>query len=178
MGGATKLYGAALYRLRPQDFGNTSTSTASRLPGRSTTMTWSPITPRRRALPGPRRARRRTHRGRGSKQYRLPAVSHEPGIQELADDLTKAGYIPSTRPAASCSTRRTAHEYVHSLHVVRWFPCLVTRKPMPRRFRSPRDRASERHALTGAEAEDSRRSLRPKVNGVVVERDGNGNLQG
>ena len=34
VGGATKLYGAALYRLRPQDFGELGTSTASRPRGR------------------------------------------------------------------------------------------------------------------------------------------------
>ena len=46
VGGATKVFGAALYRLRKEDFGECATTTACRPPGRSATTNWSPITPR------------------------------------------------------------------------------------------------------------------------------------
>jgi choline dehydrogenase-like flavoprotein len=45
VGGATKLYGAALYRLRPEDSGNCGTWTGSRRRGRCR-MTPRPTTPR------------------------------------------------------------------------------------------------------------------------------------
>ena len=44
VGGATKLYGAALYRLRKEDFGELSTTTGSRRPGRSRTTSSSRTT--------------------------------------------------------------------------------------------------------------------------------------
>ena len=49
VGGATKMFGAALYRLRAEDFGEVHTRMASRRPGRSPTTRWSPTTRRRRS---------------------------------------------------------------------------------------------------------------------------------
>ena len=46
VGGATKLYGAALYRLRKEDFGELKHPTASRPRGRSRTRRWSRTTRR------------------------------------------------------------------------------------------------------------------------------------
>ena len=46
--------------------------------------------------------------GHWSKQYPWPAVSHEPRIQQLVDDLrTRRATTRSTRRAGSCSTRPT-----------------------------------------------------------------------
>ena len=42
-----------------------------------------------------------------SAPYPFPAVSHEPRIQQLADDLAEPASTRSTRPAACCSTRPT-----------------------------------------------------------------------
>ena len=69
VGGATKLYGAALYRLRKEDFGELSTTTASHPHGRSSTRSSSRTTrrpststrctaPAVRTRPSRRRARR------------------------------------------------------------------------------------------------------------------------
>ena len=48
VGGNTKFYGAALFRLRREDFGDRQATTAGfRRPGPSITTSWSPTTPRR-----------------------------------------------------------------------------------------------------------------------------------
>ncbi len=46
VGGNTKFYGAALFRLRPEDFGSCVTTAAYRRPGPSPTTTSNPSTPR------------------------------------------------------------------------------------------------------------------------------------
>ena len=88
VGGATKMYGAALFRLREEDF--------SGAPHRrwrdagladAATRIWSRTTRRRKKL-------YHVHGQRGddptdppaSAPYPFPPVSHEPRIQELADD--------------------------------------------------------------------------------------------
>ena len=47
VGGATKFYGAALYRLRERDFGEIKHHDGISRPGRSATTSWSRTTPRR-----------------------------------------------------------------------------------------------------------------------------------
>ena len=114
VGGATKLYGAALYRLRARGLRRApATTTASRRRGRSPTTSWSRTTrrpssctrctaPAARTRPSRRRAR----------PYPFPAVSHEPRIQQLSDDLAAAGYHPFHAPCgilldeANCPTAR------------------------------------------------------------------------
>jgi choline dehydrogenase-like flavoprotein len=99
VGGATKLYGAALYRLRPQDFGE-----LKHVDGISPAWPLSyddlePYYTRAEWL-------YQVHGNHGedpiegawSKQYPWPAVSHEPRIQQLHDDLEKAGYHPFHAP--------------------------------------------------------------------------------
>ena len=82
-----------------------------------------------------------------SAPYPHPAVSHEPRIQQLADDLAKAGYRPFHARAGSCSTRRTCRSARASAADVRRVPV-----PGPRQVRrggdrrAARARASERHA--------------------------------
>ena len=99
VGGATKLYGAALYRLRKEDFGELQHHDGS-----------SPAWPISydELEPYYTRAEQmyRVHGARGedpteppaSAPYPFPAVSHEPRIQQLADQLAEAGYQPFHAP--------------------------------------------------------------------------------
>jgi choline dehydrogenase-like flavoprotein len=99
VGGATKLYGAALYRLRPQDFGE-----LKHVDGISPAWPVSyddlePYYTKAEWL-------YQVHGNHGedpiegawSKQYPWPAIAHEPRIQQLHDDLEAAGYKPFHAP--------------------------------------------------------------------------------
>jgi choline dehydrogenase-like flavoprotein len=130
VGGATKLYGAALYRLRPQDFGEIRHSDGV-----------SPAWPLRYDDLEPWYSRAewlyQVHgvhgadptEGRWSRQYPWPPVSHEPRIQEISDTLEKGGYHPfpapcgilldeHRRPVSACIRCATCDGY----------PCLVHAK--------------------------------------------------
>lgn len=99
VGGATKLYGAALYRLREQDFGELKHYDGI-----------SPAWPISYADMEPYYTRAehmyQVHGAHGedptegfvSAPYAYPAVSHEPRIQQLSDDLATAGYHPFHAP--------------------------------------------------------------------------------
>jgi choline dehydrogenase-like flavoprotein len=99
VGGATKLFGAALYRLREDDFGAVQHEDGV-----------SPAWPISYAEMEPfyTEAERLycVHGERGedptepeaSGPYPFPAVSHEPRIQQLSDDLAAAGYQPFHAP--------------------------------------------------------------------------------
>jgi choline dehydrogenase-like flavoprotein len=99
VGGATKMYGAALYRLRERDF----ESFAHRdgiSPGWPVSYAdFEPYYTQAEAL-------YQVHGARGedpteppaSGPYPWPAVSHEPRIQQLSDDLARAGYHPFHSP--------------------------------------------------------------------------------
>jgi len=99
VGGATKMYGAALYRLRKQDYGE-----IKHYDGISPA--W-PI-PYEEMEPYYTKAEQlyQVHGARGedptepptSAPYPFPAVSHEPRIQKLADDLARAGHRPFHSP--------------------------------------------------------------------------------
>jgi choline dehydrogenase-like flavoprotein len=99
VGGATKMYGAALYRLRKEDFGELKHSDGI-------SPAW-PI-PYEEMEPYYTKAEQlyQVHGARGedpteppaSAPYPFPAVSHEPRIQKLADDLARAGYHPFHSP--------------------------------------------------------------------------------
>ena len=100
VGGATKLYGAALYRLREEDFGELQHHDGV-----------SPAWPigYDEMEPYYTQAEQvyQVHGARGedpteppaSAPYPFPAVSHEPRIQQLADDLAAAGHNPFHAPA-------------------------------------------------------------------------------
>ncbi len=110
VGGATKMYGAALYRLRKEDF-------SERKHQDGISPAW-PIT-YDELEPYYTKAEQmyHVHGARGedpteppaSAPYPYPAVSHEPRIAKLADDLRGPGTSRSIRRAASCSTKRTCH---------------------------------------------------------------------
>ncbi|HEX6724472.1 MAG TPA: GMC family oxidoreductase [Gaiella sp.] len=99
VGGATKLYGAALYRLREEDFGelrhHDGISPAWPIP-------YDELEPYYTLA----EQRYQVHGARGedpteppsSGPYPHPPVSHEPRIQQLADDLAAAGHRPFHAP--------------------------------------------------------------------------------
>ena len=99
VGGATKLYGAALYRLRPGDF-----EELKHIDGVSPAwpVTYDELEPYYTKaewlyqVHGEHGAD--PTEGAWSKQYPWPAVSHEPRIQQLVDDLRAGGYHPFTAP--------------------------------------------------------------------------------
>src|SRR4030095_7353428 len=99
VGGATKMYGAALYRLRQEDFGELKHHDGI-----------SPAWPIAYEDMEPYYTRAeqmyQVHGARGedptepptSAPYPFPAVSHEPRIQQLHDDFARAGYHPFHAP--------------------------------------------------------------------------------
>jgi choline dehydrogenase-like flavoprotein len=130
VGGATKLYGAALYRLRKEDFGE--------LRHRDGVSPAWPVS-YEEMEPYYTEAERlyRVHGARGedpteppaSAPYPFPAVSHEPRIQQLSDDLAAAGLHPFHAP---CGVMLDEHDMPNSACVrcptCDGFPCLVHAK--------------------------------------------------
>jgi choline dehydrogenase-like flavoprotein len=130
VGGATKLYGAALYRLRPQDFGE-----LRHVDGVSPSwpLTYDEFEPWYTKaewlyqVHGEHGAD--PTEGSWSEQYPWPAVSHEPRIQRLFDDLKAGGYHPFHAP---CGILLDEAERARSTCIrCTWcdgYPCLVHAK--------------------------------------------------
>src|SRR5271157_3623896 len=130
VGGATKLYGAALYRLRKEDF--------SELRHHGGVSPAWPIT-YEEMEPYYTKAEQlyEVHGARGedpteppaSAPYPFPAVSHEPRIQQLADAFATAGLHPFHAP---CGVRLDEGNMPYSACVrcstCDGFPCLVHAK--------------------------------------------------
>jgi choline dehydrogenase-like flavoprotein len=99
VGGATKLYGAALYRLRPGDFGDLqhvdglSPAWPLSYDDFESYYTKAEWLYQVRGNHG-----EDPTEGHWSKQYPWPAVSHEPRIQEVFDALHSGGYHPFHAP--------------------------------------------------------------------------------
>jgi choline dehydrogenase-like flavoprotein len=99
VGGATKLYGAALYRLRADDFGELKHHDGI-------SPAWPISYDELEPYYSMAEQHYQVHGARGedpteppaSAPYPHPAVSHEPRIQRLADDLAAAGYHPFHAP--------------------------------------------------------------------------------
>ena len=99
VGGATKLYGAALYRLRAEDFGELRHHDGISPAWPISYDELEPYYTKAEQL-------YEVHGARGedpteppaSAPYPFPPVSHEPRIQKLADDLEAAGYRPFHAP--------------------------------------------------------------------------------
>ncbi len=130
VGGATKMYGAALYRLRPGDFGEIRHADG---PSPAWPLSYDEFEPwytRAEWL-------YQVHgvhgddptEGHWSRQYPWPPVSNEPRIQEIFDSLRQGGYQPfpapcgilldeANRPASTCIRCNTCDG----------FPCLVHAK--------------------------------------------------
>jgi choline dehydrogenase-like flavoprotein len=130
VGGATKLYGAALYRLRKEDFGELRHHDGI-----------SPAWPIGYDEMEPyytlAELRYQVHGARGedpteppaSGPYPFPALEHEPRIQQLSDDLAAAGHQPFHAP---CGVMRDDANPPFSACVrcrsCDGFPCLVHAK--------------------------------------------------
>jgi choline dehydrogenase-like flavoprotein len=177
VGGATKLYGAALYRLRPQDFGEIrhvdGLSPAWPL-GYDDFEPWYSRAEQLYQVHG--NDGEDPTEGHRSAPYPWPAVSHEDRIQQIHDGLAKGGYHPFHAPCGILldEANRQASQCIRCA----WcdgYPCLVHAK-------SDADVIAVRPLLgrpnvtllTGAEVTrlqtgDSGRT----VTGVVVSRDGN-----
>jgi choline dehydrogenase-like flavoprotein len=127
VGGATKLYGAALYRLRPQDFGELRHHDGISPAWPITYDELEPYYTQAEQLYEVHGARGEDPtEGEASAPYPFPAVSHEPRIQQLADDLEGAGYHPFHAP---CGIRLDESNMPYSACVrcqnCDGFPCAV-----------------------------------------------------
>jgi choline dehydrogenase-like flavoprotein len=130
VGGATKMYGAALYRLRPEDFGEIQHVDGVSPAWPVSYADFEPWYTRAEWLYQVHGAHGEDPtEGPSSRQYPWPAVSHEPRIQQISDTLVQAGYDPfhapcgilldeADRPASTCIRCATCDGY----------PCLVHAK--------------------------------------------------
>ena len=84
-----------------------STTAASPPPGRSPMPTRAVLRRGRAALPRPRPGRRGPHRAAALGSIPLPRRLHQPRIQQLHDDLVKAGHRPFHLPSGSTTTNPT-----------------------------------------------------------------------
>src|SRR5262249_42743589 len=128
IGGATKMYGAALYRLRKEDFGELRHQAGISPAWPISYEELEPYYTYAEEL-------YQVHGQHGedptdppaSKPYPFPAVSHEPRIQKLADNLQAAGYHPFHAPcgilldeqhraASTCIRCQTCDGYPCLLH--------------------------------------------------------------
>jgi choline dehydrogenase-like flavoprotein len=130
VGGATKMFGAALYRLRKEDFGELKHYDGI-----------SPAWPigYEDIEPYYTKAEQmyQVHGARGedpteppsSAPYAFPAVSHEPRIQQLHDDLARAGYHPFHAPCGVMLNEQNApFSACIRCKDCDGFPCLVHAK--------------------------------------------------
>src|SRR2546423_2255170 len=127
VGGATKLYGAALYRLRPQDFGELRHHDGMSPAWPISYDDLEPYYTRAEQAYEVHGVRGEDPtEGPASAPYPFPAVSHEPRIQQLADDLEAAGYRPFHAP---CGIRLNEPNMPYSACVrcqnCDGFPCAV-----------------------------------------------------
>jgi len=130
VGGATKLYGAALYRLRPQDFGELKHVDGISPAWPLSYDDFEPWYTQAEWL-------YQVHGNHGddptegpvSRNYPWPAVTHEERIQQVFDDLHQAGYHPFHAPCGILLDE----ELPPKSHCIRcaWcdgYPCLVHAK--------------------------------------------------
>jgi choline dehydrogenase-like flavoprotein len=130
VGGATKLYGAALYRLRAEDFGelNHHDGVSPAWPiGYDDMEPYYTAAEQLYCVHGARGED--PTEPRASAPYPFPPVSHEPRIQQLADDLAASGLHPFHAP---CGIMLDEHE-MPSSRCIRCgecdgFPCKVHAK--------------------------------------------------
>ena len=176
VGGATKLYGAALYRLRAEDFGELTHHDGI---SPAWPISYDELEPYYTLA----EQRYEVHGARGedpteppaSAPYPFPAVSHEPRIQQLSDDLAAAGLHPFHAP---CGVRLLEQDPPNS-HCVRCatcdgFPCLVHAKS-DAEVLGVRPALAHANVTLQTDAEVVRLETNASgtaVTGVVVEHDG------
>jgi len=176
VGGATKLYGAALYRLRPADFGE-----IKHVDGISPAWPlsyddfepWYSAAERLYQVHG--NAGEDPTEGHRSAPYPWPAVSHEPRIQQVSDDLAKGGYHPfhapcgimleeADRPRSTCIRCAWCDGYPCLVHAKSDAEAIAVRPLLGR----PNVTLLTGAEVTKLETDGSGRT----VTGVVVSRDG------
>jgi choline dehydrogenase-like flavoprotein len=130
VGGATKLYGAALYRLRADDFGELQHHDGV---SPAWPISYDELEPYYTAA----EQLYEVHGARGedpteppaSAPYPFPAVSHEPRIQQLSDDFAALGLHPFHAP---CGIRLNEQNMPYSICVrcqdCDGFPCVLHAK--------------------------------------------------
>src|SRR3954447_13058461 len=176
VGGATKLYGAALYRLRAEDFGELQHHDGV---SPAWPISYDELEPYYQQA----EEMYRVHGARGedpteprsSAPYPFPALSHEPRIQQLADDLEGAGFQPFHAP---CGVMLDEANPAYSACVrcgnCDGFPCLVHAKSdaevlgVRPALEHPNVTLLVNAKAVRLETSESGR----EVTGVVVERDG------
>jgi choline dehydrogenase-like flavoprotein len=130
VGGATKMYGAALYRLRPEDFGELRHADGLSPAWPLSYDDFEPWYTKAEWL-------YQVHgvhgedptEGHWSKQYPWPAVSHEPRVQQISDALQAGGYHPFHAPCGILLDE--ASRQVSQCIRCAWcdgYPCLVHAK--------------------------------------------------
>jgi choline dehydrogenase-like flavoprotein len=176
VGGATKLYGAALYRLRAEDFGELHHHDGV---SPAWPISYSELEPYYTEA----EQLYEVHGARGedpteppaSAPYPFPAVSHEPRIQQLSDDLAALGLHPFHAP---CGIRLNEQNMPYSVCVrcqdCDGFPCVLHAKSdaevMAVRPALEHDNVT---LMTGAHVlRLETDTAGTTVNRVVVERDG------
>jgi choline dehydrogenase-like flavoprotein len=130
VGGATKLYGAALYRLREEDFGelrhHDGISPAWPI-GYDELEPYYTLAEQRYCVHGTRSED--PTEPPASAPYPFPAVSHEPRIQQLSDDLAALGHHPFHAP---CGVMLNEQDMPYSTCMrcqnCDGFPCIVHAK--------------------------------------------------
>jgi choline dehydrogenase-like flavoprotein len=134
VGGNTKFYGAALLRLRPEDFGEIThhggISPAWPLSYQDLDP-WYTEAERLYFVHG--QAGEDPTDGPRSADYPYPAIKHEPRIQQLHDDLVRLGLHPSHLPVGAMLDQEPDGSATHTSRCIRCdrldgFPCLVDAK--------------------------------------------------
>jgi choline dehydrogenase-like flavoprotein len=178
VGGATKMYGAALYRLRPQDFGEIRHADGISPAWPVSYADFEPWYTRAESL-------YQVHGEHGtdptegpwSEQYPWPPVSQEPRIQQISDALTEGGYHPfpapcgilldeADRPASHCIRCATCDGYPCMVHAKADADVIAVRPLLDQ---------PNVTLLTGAEVVRLQTDQAGRVvTGVVVDRGGDG----
>ena len=176
VGGATKLYGAALYRLRPEDFGELKHANGISPAWPVTYDDFEPwYSEAERLYQVHGNGGEDPTEGRRSEPYPFPAVSHEPRLQEISDGLAKRGYHPfhapcgimldeADRPRSTCIRCATCDGYPCLVHAKSDAEVIAVRPIM----NQPNVTLLTGAEVTNLETDGSGRT----VTGVVVSRDG------
>ena len=168
-------YGAALYRLRKEDFGELQP------PRRHLARLADPLRGPRAVLhagrlDGARRRGEDPTEPPASAPYPYPPVSHEPRIQQLVDDLRPPASAVPRSVRRSCSTSRIRRSGPASaVPPATASPAWSTRSQTPRCSACvPRSSTPNVTLLTNREAVEARHQRRPAppVTEVVVDHDG------
>lgn len=130
VGGATKMYGASLFRLRKEDFGELKHYDGISPAWPISYEELEPYYTKAEQL-------YQVHGARGidptepfaSAPYPFPPVSHEPRIQKLYEDLQRAGYHPFPAPCGiMLNEKEMAFSRCVRCKTCDGFPCLVQAK--------------------------------------------------